>query len=172
VKRQDKEDLVAVLREALADTGSIVVAHYSGMSVADMMDFRSQMREAGGSVKVAKNTLVKIALKGTQSEGMASLLQGQTVLAYCEDPVVAPKVAVKYAKGNENLVVIGGAMGSDVLDADGVNALSSLPSLDELRGKLIGLVQAPATKTVQVLNAPAGQLARVFSAYSEKGEAA
>ena len=123
-------------------------------------------------MKVAKNRLVKRALKGTEVEGLTDLFQGPTVIAFSEDPVTAPKIAVNYAKGNENLVILGGAMGATMLDANAVSSLASLPSLDELRGRLIGLLQAPAGKIAQVLSAPGGQVARVVNAYAEKGEAA
>ena len=130
------------------------------------------MRAAGGTVKVAKNRLAIIALQGTDSEGMKGLFKGQTLIAYSEDPVAAPKVASDFAKGNEKLIILGGAMGSTALDADGVKALATLPSLDELRAKLVGMIATPATRIAQVVNAPAAQLARVFGAYARKDEAA
>jgi large subunit ribosomal protein L10 len=130
------------------------------------------MRQAGGTVKVAKNRLAKIALQGTESESIIDLFKGQTLVAYSDDPVTAPKVASEFAKGNEKLIILGGAMGSTSLDADGVKALASLPSLDELRAKLVGMIATPATRIAQVVNAPAGQLARVFGAYARKDEAA
>ena len=170
--RAQKHEFVTTLNEVFANTGIIVVAHYTGLTVAEMTDFRRQMRDVGGQVKVAKNRLAKIALKGTDAEDIADLFAGPTVIAYSDDPVAAPKVAVKFAKDNEKLVILGGAMGKTVLDPNGVKSLASLPSLDELRGKLVGLLQAPATKVAQVVNAPAGKLARVLSAYSDKGEAA
>jgi large subunit ribosomal protein L10 len=137
-----------------------------------MTRLRSDMRSAGGQVKVAKNRLVKLALEGTDAHGIADLLTGPTCLAFSDDPVAAPKVAVKFAKGNEKFVILGGAMGPTVLDAKGVGSLASLPSLDELRGKLIGLIQAPASKLARTLNAPGGQLARVFAAYGKTETAA
>jgi len=137
-----------------------------------MSTLRAQMKEAGGTVKVAKNRLAKLALEGTEAEHIKELFVGQTLVCYSDDPVTAPKVAVEFAKTNENLVVLGGAMGATNLDANGVKALASLPSLDELRGKLVGLVQAPATKIAGVTSAPAGQIARVIGAYAAKGEAA
>ena len=166
--RAEKREVVTALHDVFAKTGVVVVAHYAGLSVADMTKLRSEMRSAGGRVKVAKNRLVKLALEGTDAKGIAELLKGPTCLAYSEDPVAAPKVAVKFAKGNEKFVILGGAMGPTVLDAKGVNSLASLPSLDELRGKLIGLIQAPASKIARVLNEPGGQLARVFAAYGKK----
>ncbi|WP_157014926.1 50S ribosomal protein L10 [Mesorhizobium xinjiangense] len=170
--RAEKRELVTDLNAVFASSGSIVVAHYAGITVAQMNDFRSKMREAGGTVKVAKNRLAKIALQGTESEGMSDLFNGQTLIAYSEDPVTAPKVASDFAKGNENLIILGGAMGATSLDANGVKALATLPSLDELRAKIVGMIQTPATRIAQVVNAPAGQLARVFDAYARKDEAA
>jgi large subunit ribosomal protein L10 len=168
VDRAEKREVVTALHDVFANTGVVVVAHYAGLSVADMTKLRSEMRSAGGRVKVAKNRLVKLALEGTDAKGIADLLKGPTCLAFSDDPVAAPKVAVKFAKGNEKFVILGGAMGPTVLDAKGVNSLASLPSLDELRSKLIGLIQAPASKIARVLNEPGGQLARVFAAYGKK----
>jgi large subunit ribosomal protein L10 len=159
---------VTALHDAFAKTGVVVVAHYAGLSVADMTKLRSDMRDAGGRVKVAKNRLVKLALEGTDATGISELLKGPTCLAFSEDPVAAPKVAVKFAKGNEKFVILGGTMGAQVLDAEGVSSLASLPSLDELRAKLIGLLQAPASKIARTLNEPGAQLARVFGAYGNK----
>jgi large subunit ribosomal protein L10 len=130
------------------------------------------MREAGGKVKVAKNRLAKLALHGTDAEHIADLFKGPTVIAYSGDPVAAAKVAVDFAKVNDKLVILGGAMGKTTLNADGVKALASMPSLDELRGRLLGMIQTPASRIAQVVNAPAGQLARVFGAYARKDEAA
>jgi len=172
VDRAEKREAVAALHDVFANTGVVVVAHYAGLSVADMSQLRREMLSVGGMVKVAKNRLAKLALEGTDALGIADLLQGPTCLAYSADPIAAPKVAVKFAKGNENFVILGGAMGATVLDPNGVNALASLPSLDELRGKLVGLIQAPAGNLARVVNAPASQLARVFGAYAEKADAA
>lgn len=171
VDRAEKSQLVDTLSSVFADTGVIVVAHYSGLTVAQMTALRGKMRDAGAGVKVAKNRLVKLALKGTDAEPISDLFEGPTVLAYSKDPVAAAKVAVEFAKTNDKLVVRGGAMGTTALDAEGIKALASLPSLDELRGKLVGLIASPATKVAQVLNAPASQLARVFSAYADKDAA-
>jgi large subunit ribosomal protein L10 len=146
----------------------VVVAHYAGLTVAQMTKLRSDMRSAGGQVKVAKNRLVKLALEGTDAKGIVDLLKGPTCFAYSADPIAAPKVAVKFAKANEKFVILGGAMGTTVLDAKGVNTLADLPSLDELRSTLIGLLQAPATKIARTLNEPGAQLARVFGAYGNK----
>jgi large subunit ribosomal protein L10 len=171
VDRAEKSQLVDTLATVFQDTGVIVVAHYSGMTVAQMTVLRAKMREAGGGVRVAKNRLVKLALKGTDAEPISDLFEGPTVVAYSKDPVAAAKVAIDFAKTNDKLVIRGGAMGRTALDADGVKALAALPSLDELRGKLVGLIASPATKVARVLNAPASQLARVLSAYAEKSAA-
>jgi large subunit ribosomal protein L10 len=172
MERAEKREIVAALHDAFAKTGVIVVAHYAGLSVADMTKFRREIRGVGGHVKVAKNKLVKLALEGTDAKGITDLLKGPTCLAYSVDPIAAPKVAVKFAKANEKFVILGGAMGPTVLDSEGVSSLASLPSLDELRSKLIGLLQAPATKIARTLNEPGAQLARVFAAYGKTGEAA
>jgi large subunit ribosomal protein L10 len=171
VDRAEKSQLVDTLSSVFKDTGVIVVAHYSGLSVAQMTALRARMREAGGGVRVAKNRLVKLALKGTDAEAISDLFEGPTVIAFSKDPVAAAKAAIDFAKVNDKLVIRGGAMGKTALDADGVKALATLPSLDELRGKLVGLIASPATKVAQVLNAPAAQLARVLSAYAEKSAA-
>jgi large subunit ribosomal protein L10 len=172
MERAEKRVVVSALHDVFAKTGVVVVAHYAGLSVADMTRLRSDMRSAGGQVKVAKNRLVKLALEGTDAKGIADLLKGPTCLAFSDDPVAAPKVAVKFAKRNEKFVILGGAMGPTLLDAKGVGSLADLPSLDELRGKLIGLVQAPASKLARTLNAPGAQLARVFGAYGSTEAAA
>ena len=172
MERAEKREFVTELNEVFKASGSVVVARYAGITVAQMNDLRTKMRAAGGTVKVAKNRLAKIALQGTESEGMSDLFQGQTLIAYANDPMIAPKVAMDFAKTNDKLVVLGGALGKTNLDANGVKALASLPSLDELRAKLVGMVQTPATRVAGVLQAPAGQLARVFGAYAKKDEAA
>lgn len=171
MERAEKREVVSALSDVFANTGVVVVAHYAGLSVSEMTKLRSDMREAGGAVKVAKNRLVKLALDGTDAQGISDLMTGPTCLAYSEDPVTAPKVAVKFAKGNDKFVILGGAMGPTVLDAKGVSSLAELPSLDELRGKLVGLLQAPAGKIARTVSAPASQLARVFSAYGSKDAA-
>ena len=172
MERAAKKEAVETLNGVFKTTGVAVVAHYSGLTVAQMQTLRTQMKQAGASVKVSKNRLAKIALEGTYVVAIGSLLKGPTVIATSDDPVAAPKVAVEFAKTNENFVVLGGSMGKTVLDVNGVRALASLPSLDELRGKLVGLIQAPATKLAQLANAPAAKLARVFGAYAAKDEAA
>jgi large subunit ribosomal protein L10 len=172
VDKAEKREFVTQLNTVFNEAGSVVVAHYTGLTVAQMGEFRTKMREAGGSVKVAKNRLAKIALKGTEAEGVSDLFSGQTVIAYANDPVTAPKVASEFAKSNDKLVLLGGALGATVLDEKGVKALAELPSLDELRAKLVGMISTPATRIAQVVNAPAGNLARVFNAYAQKDEAA
>lgn len=166
-----KRELVGTLNQVFNDTGVVVVAHYAGLTVADMQKLRKQMKLAGATVKVAKNRIAKIALEGTDVASVASLLKGPTLLAFSSDPVTAPKVAVDFAKANDKLVILGGAMGATALNADGVKALASLPSLDELRARLLGLLQAPATKIAQLSTAPAAKLARVFGAYADKDAA-
>lgn len=170
--RAEKREFVSQLNEVFNNAGSVIVAHYAGLTVAQMNDLRSKMRAAGGTVKVAKNRLAKIALQGTESEGMTALFQGQTLIAFSDDPVTAPKVAADFAKTNDNLVILGGVMGPTTLDADGVKALAAMPSLDELRARLAGMISTPATRIARIVNAPAGQLARVFGAYARKDEAA
>jgi len=172
VDRAEKRELVTGLNDAFKSAGSVVVAHYAGITVAQMNDLRSKMRAAGGTVKVAKNRLARIALQGTDSEKIVDLFTGQTLIAYSEDPVAAPKVASDFAKTNDNLVILGGAMGATSLNADAVKQLASLPSLDELRARIVGMVTTPATRIAQVVSAPAAQLARVFGAYARKDEAA
>jgi len=168
LERAEKREFVAEMKQTLSGAGSVVVAHYAGLTVADMTAFRSEMRAAGGSVKVAKNRLVKLALEGSDAEHMSDLFSGPTLIAYAEDPVAAPKAASEYAKKNEKLVILGGAMGATNLDPAGVKSLASLPSLDELRGKIIGMVNTPAQRIAMLAKAPAGQVARVIGAYSSK----
>lgn len=172
VERAEKGEFVEKLNTVFSSTGVVVVTHYSGLNVADMTGFRAKAREAGAAAKVVKNRLAKLALRGTSSESIADLFTGPTMIAYSDDPVAAAKVVVDYAKTNEKLVILGGAMGATALDADGVKALASLPSLDELRAKIVGMINTPATRVAQVLSAPAAQLARVVGAYAAKDEAA
>jgi large subunit ribosomal protein L10 len=172
VDRAAKQEQVTALNGVFKDASVVVVAHYSGLTVAQLQNLRRQMRQAGASVKVAKNRLAKIALEGTDVASIASLLKGPTLIAFSNDPVAAPKVASDFAKAHEKFVILGGAMGKTALDLNGVKQLASLPSLDELRAKIVGLIQAPATKIAQVVNAPAAKLARVVQAYASKGEAA
>lgn len=169
--RAEKAEAVEDLKGIFAQAGVVVVGHYAGLTVADMTNLRRRLREAGAKFKVVKNRLAKIALDGTPGEAGAHLFTGPTAIAYSEDPVAATKVAVAYAKEKDKFVLIGGMLGPVVLDQQGVQALATLPSLDELRGKLIGLIQAPATKVAGVLQAPAAQLARVLNAYATKDQA-
>ena len=166
--RAAKSEQVAALGEVFKTTKVVVVAHYSGLTVAQMQNLRRQMKQAGASVKVAKNRLAKIALEGSDVASIGSLLKGPALIAYSGDPIAAPKVAVDFAKAHEQFVILGGAMGKTSLDPNGIKALAALPSLDELRGKIVGLIVAPATKIAQVVNAPAAKLARVVHAYSAK----
>ena len=170
VDRTAKKELVESLGATFKATNVVVVAHYSGLTVAQLQNLRRQMKQAGASVKVAKNRLAKIALEGSDVASIASLLKGPALIAFSGDPVAAPKVAVDFAKTNERFVILGGAMGKTALDTNGVKALAALPSLDELRAKLLGLLVAPATKIAQVVNAPAAKVARVVQAYASKSE--
>jgi large subunit ribosomal protein L10 len=172
VDRAAKKELVATLSGVFRDTGVVVVAHYSGLNVAQMQTLRRHMKQAGAAVRVAKNSLARLALQGMDAAVVMPLLKGPTLIAYSGDPVAAPKVAAEFAKANEKFVILGGAMGKTALDQNGVKGLASLPSLDELRAKIIGLISAPATKIAQVVNAPAAKLARVVEAYSKKDAAA
>jgi large subunit ribosomal protein L10 len=169
VERAAKRELVTSLNASLKDTGVIVVAHYAGMTVAQMTDYRQRIRTVGGKVKVAKNRLAKLALKDTDAAPITNLFKGQTCIAFSKDPVAAAKVAVRYARENDKLVILGGAMGKTVLDPNGVKALADLPSLDELRAKLIGLLNAPATKIARTIMEPGAKLARVIQAKAAKG---
>ncbi|MDP3602488.1 MAG: 50S ribosomal protein L10 [Bosea sp. (in: a-proteobacteria)] len=166
-----KTDAVATLNAVFANTSVVVVAHYAGLTVAQFQKLRREMKANGATVKVAKNRLAKIALEGTDVASISNLLTGPTLIAYSNDPVAAPKVATAFAKDNDKLVILGGAMGKTALNPDGVKALATMPSLDELRAKLLGLLQAPATKIAQLSTAPAAKLARVFQAYADKDAA-
>jgi large subunit ribosomal protein L10 len=166
--RTQKAEAVKGLNGLFADAGAVVVAHYSGMTVAQMGELRSRLRKAGASFKVAKNRLAVRALEGTNAAGISELFKGPTGIAYSADPIAAPKVLVAYAKENDKFKILGGFAVGSVLDPEGVKALAELPSLDQLRGKILGLLQAPATKIAGILQAPAGQLARVVGAYAKK----
>ncbi len=169
--RSQKAESVAFLTEVFNEAGAVVITRNLGMTVAQSTALRIKVREAGASFKVAKNSLAKIAAKGTAYEGVIDLFTGPTGIAASADPVAAAKVVVDFAKSNDKLEIVGGAMGSVVLNADGIKALATMPSLDEMRAKLIGLIQAPATKIAQLTTAPAAKLARVFAAYAEKDAA-
>lgn len=162
--RSQKADLVAELKNVFADTGVVVVTRNNGLTVAQSSELRTKMRDAGAQFKVAKNRLALIALEGSKYSPIGDLLTGPTALATSSDPVAAAKVAVEFAKSNDKFEIIGGAMGETVLDVNGIKALAELPSLDELRGKLVGLIQAPATKIARIAKEPGGMLARVMSA--------
>ena len=172
VERAEKKELVSTFNAVAKAATVIVVAHNKGLTANQVMDLRNKMAKAGATIKVVKNRLAKIALDDTDAKGISNLFVGPTMVAYGLDPVAAPKVFSDFAKTNDKFVVLGGALGKTVLDAKGVKALAELPSLDQLRGKIIGIVQAPATKIAGVLAAPAGQLARVFNAYATKDNAA
>lgn len=163
--RAKKQAMVAELQETFESNNLVVVTHQSGLTVTEVSELRKQMREAGGSFKVTKNRLAKIALKGTKFEGLADSFTGPTAIAVSEDPVAAAKIAVEFANKNEKLQIICGSLDAEALDVDAVMALAKLPSLDELRAKLVGMIQTPATRIAGVLQAPGGQLARVFGAY-------
>ena len=166
--RSQKADSVAQLNAVFQEAGVVVITRNLGMSVAQSTDLRGKMRDAGASYKVAKNRLARLALNDTDYAGLSDLLTGPTAIAYSTDPVAAAKAAVDFAKTTDRIEIVGGSMGGQLLDEAGVKALASMPSLDELRAKLIGLVNAPATKIAQVVNAPAAKLARVFGAYAAK----
>ena len=171
MNRDEKATLVKSLNEGLSQSSVVLVAHYKGLTVANMTDLRVRIRKAGAGFKVAKNRLAKLALEGTPFTGMTGMLVGPTALAWSSDPVAAAKVLVEFAKQHEKLVLVGGIFGQTVLDAKAVDALSKMPSLDELRAKIIGLIQAPAQKIAGILVAPAGATARVIGAYSRKDAA-
>jgi len=160
--------MVSDLGAVFKATKVVVVAHYSGLTVAQMQRLRRQMKHAGASVRVAKNRLAKIALEGSDVASIAPLLKGPTIMAFSGDPLAAPKAAVDFAKTHEQFVILGGAMGTTALDSNAVKALAALPSLDELRGRIVGLLVAPATKIAQLVNAPAAKVARVVQAYASK----
>ena len=172
MNRAQKREAVAELNELFTNASSVVVTQYSGLNVAEISDLRREMRNAGATFKVTKNRLTKLALDGTPYAPISNLFVGPTAIAYSDDPIAPAKVAVNFAKGNEKLIVLGGAMGENQLDVDGVKALASLPSLDELRGTIVGLLQAPATKLLGVVQAPASKFVRVVSAQASKEEAA
>lgn len=172
MERAEKRDLIASLQASLTGAGSIVIAQNGGLTVADLESLRVQIKEAGGHVKVAKNRLAKLALKETDNADMSALFSGPVVIAFSKDPMIAPKVAAKFAEKNQKFVILGGAMGKIGLDANNVKALAVLPSLDELRARLAGLVKQPATKIATVVAAPGAGIARVLAAHAEKSSEA
>jgi len=172
VDRAQKEKLVEELGQIFESSGVVVVAHYAGITVAEMQDLRARMREAGGSVRVAKNRLAKIALEGKANASIADLLTGMTVLTYSEDPVAAAKVAEDYAKDNKKFEILGGAMGETALDRAGVKAVSAMPSRDELIASIAGCIGAPASNIAGAIGAPASNIASILSTIEERAEAA
>ncbi|MFV0431766.1 MAG: 50S ribosomal protein L10 [Alphaproteobacteria bacterium] len=171
--RLQKEQLVAELNGFFGEAESVVIGHYQGLSVAEITELRAKAREHGASIRVTKNRLTRLALKDTPYEGLTDHFTGPTIMAWSDsDPVAAAKAMNSFAKDNNKLALVAGAMGTEVLDVNGVKALASMPSLDELRAKLIGTIQAPAQKVAAVSQAPAKKLAMVFKAYAEKGVAA
>lgn len=170
--RTEKAAFIAEMNQVFQESGVVVVTRQSGMTVAEATDLRRKMRAAGARYKVTQNTLARLALEGTSYEGIGQLFKGPTAVAVSQDPIAAAKATVEFAKQNEKLEIVGGAMGSTVLDAEGIKALATMPSLDQLRGKLIGLIQAPATKIAGVLQAPGAQLARLLTARAEQGQGA
>jgi large subunit ribosomal protein L10 len=172
VNRSEKADAIVELNQIFKDANLMVVTRQTGLTVQEVTDLRRKVRAAGASYKVAKNRLTLRALEGTRFTALGSLFKGPTAIAYSQDPVAAAKAIAAFAKDNEKLTIVGGALGENTLDVAGVQALATLPSLDALRSKIIGLLQAPATKVAVVLAAPAGQLARVFGAYGAKEDGA
>jgi large subunit ribosomal protein L10 len=169
VDRGQKEELVASMHQTFEDAAMVVVTHYSGLTVSELGELRSKMYEAGAKFKVTKNRLTRRAIDGTKFSPLSDMFSGPTAIAYSDDPVAAAKVAVNFAKKNEKLVVLGGALGEELLDVAGVKALASLPGLDELRAKIVGMLSTPATRIAGVLQAPAGQVARVIGAKAAEG---
>ena len=169
--RAQKAESIEVLKGVFADSGAVVVTHYLGLTVAEMTELRSRLRKEGAQIKVVKNRLAQKALNRSAGDAGQDLFKGPVAIAYGSDPVSAAKVVTQYAKDNEKFSVVGGLLGDQVLSQDAVKALATLPSLDQIRAQLIGLIQAPATKVAGVLQAPAAQLARVFNAYATKDAA-
>jgi large subunit ribosomal protein L10 len=166
--RSQKAETVASLNAVFNEVGVVVITRNLGLTVAQSTDLRGKVRAAGASYKVAKNRLAKLAILDTDYAGLGDMLTGPTAIASSVDPVAAAKAVVEFAKTNDKIEIVGGSMGTLVLNADGVKALASMPSLDQLRGTIIGLVQAPATKIAQLVTAPAAKLARVFGAYAKE----
>lgn len=169
MNRAQKKAEIEFLNQTLQDNDLVVITHYRGLTVEQMTDLRVKARDCGAQIKVTKNTLAKLALKGTDYEGLNDLLSGPTAIAFSKDPIAAAKVTVEFAKDNDNLVVIGGSYGDKFLDEAAVKALASMPSLDELRGKIVRLLVTPATRIATLSQAPASQVARVISAHANNG---
>ncbi len=172
MNRSEKAEAIVELNRTFMDANLVVITRQSGLTVQEVTDLRRKIRAAGATYKVAKNRLTLRALEGTPFAALGPMFKGPTAVAYSQDPVAAAKVIAAFAKDNENLTIVGGSLAGNALDVAGVQALATLPSLDALRGKIIGLLQAPATKIAGVLAAPAGQLARVFAAYGAKEDGA
>ena len=170
MNRTEKEEQVSMLRQTFEDVNLVVATHYSGMTMQEMSDLRVRMRMAGASFRVIKNRLARLALQGTNCESLSELISGPIAIAYSMDPVAAAKTAVNFSKDNDKLVILGGVFNGQSLTVDGVNNLAKLPSLDELRGQIVGMLNTPATRVAAVLQAPASQLARVVGAYGASGE--
>ena len=168
MERAQKAQVVEELGHIFSDSGAVVVCHYKGLSVAEMTDLRAQMREAGASVRVAKNRLAKIALAGKPGEGMTKFLTGPTVIAYSEDPVAPAKVAEKFAKANDKLVILGGSMGDEVMDEKGVKALAAMPSREEMLATIAAMLGAPASNLASAIGAPASNIAGILSTLEER----
>jgi large subunit ribosomal protein L10 len=172
VDRTEKRAFVQALQAVFADTSFVLVSQNKGLTVADATVLRQRMRDAGATYKVAKNRLASLALDGTKFQAISPLLKGPTAISWSKDPVAVAKTAVEFARTNDKFVILGGALGTQTLNADGVKALAELPSLETLRAQLLGLIQTPATRIAGILQAPGSQLARVFSAYAKKDETA
>lgn len=172
MNRTEKKALVASLSDVFAQTSMVVVTRNSGLTVANVTDLRRKVRAVGANYRVVKNRLAVLALEGSRFSGIVPILKGPTALAWAEDPVVVAKVIVDFAKTNDKIEILGGSLGTQVLDVSGIKALAELPSLDVLRAQLVGLVSTPATRVATLSQAPAAQLARVFGAYARTGDAA
>jgi large subunit ribosomal protein L10 len=172
VDRAEKREFVAELNGVFTNAGSVVVAHYAGLTVAQMNDLGRACAQPEAPSRSRRTALPRSLFRARSQKGLQSLFEGQTLIAYSDDPVTAPKIAVEFAKVSDKLVILGGAMGATTLNADGVKALATMPSLDELRAKIVGMIQTPATRIAQIVNAPAGAVARVIGAHARKDEAA
>lgn len=172
MKREQKTELLSVLNEEFNSSSLVVVTHYLGLTVAEMSELRGKIRETGAKFRVTKNRITRLALAGTKYEKLTDLMTGPTAISYSQDPIAAAKAVVEFSKKNDKLKICGAVMDGNVLSAEQVKALASLPSLDELRGKIVGLLQAPAQRIASITAAPAGQVARVIGAYADQGKAA
>jgi large subunit ribosomal protein L10 len=168
VDKAEKQNTVASLNKAFAGANTVVITHYSGLTVEEITSLRKRMSELGANFRVAKNSLAKLAVKDTQFDQLAEQFVGPMAIAYSDDPVAAAKGVVEFAKINEKLVIIGGAIGADLMDLEKIKSLATLPSLDELRAKIVGMISTPATRIAGIVQAPAGQIARVLNAHSQQ----